>query len=193
MGRAGRGAGRLSGNGKGYCMTRHESEFDWTEERVEKLKRLTNEGLSCSAIGLELGVSRNAIIGKQHRTGFRSKKPSGGARPTRRYTRAPWAVPYPGGQRKGRGQFKPRHNPGLATDLAPEPALNPVGIFELKDSHCRWPVDGGGYQTMFCGDPAAERQSYCPHHCCVAYTAGRQAVRVRPQGAISYVFGGAKA
>jgi GcrA cell cycle regulator len=39
--------------------------MSWTDERVENLKKLWQEGLSASQIANELGgVTRNAVIGK---------------------------------------------------------------------------------------------------------------------------------
>src|SRR5204863_6919853 len=50
----------------------------WTEERVELLKKLWQDGLSASQIAAELGgVTRNAVIGKVHRLGL-----SGRGQPT---------------------------------------------------------------------------------------------------------------
>ncbi|MDQ3559688.1 MAG: GcrA cell cycle regulator, partial [Pseudomonadota bacterium] len=52
--------------------------MSWTDERVETLKRLWQEGLSASQIAAELGgVTRNAVIGKVHRLGL-----SGRGQPT---------------------------------------------------------------------------------------------------------------
>ena len=43
----------------------------WTDERIEALHRMWNEGATASQIADELGgVSRNAVIGKAHRLGF---------------------------------------------------------------------------------------------------------------------------
>lgn len=43
----------------------------WTEERVELLKKLWNDGLSASQIAGEIGgVTRNAVIGKVQRLGL---------------------------------------------------------------------------------------------------------------------------
>jgi GcrA cell cycle regulator len=42
----------------------------WNEERLGNLKRLWAEGLSITQIGLEIGVSRNAVVGKVHRMGL---------------------------------------------------------------------------------------------------------------------------
>ena len=44
-----------------------ENANSWTEERLDKLRQLWDEGLSISQIGEALGVSRNAIAGKAHR------------------------------------------------------------------------------------------------------------------------------
>src|SRR5258708_7377735 len=44
---------------------------NWTDQRVESLKSMWDEGLSCSQIADELGgVSRNGVIGKVHRMGL---------------------------------------------------------------------------------------------------------------------------
>jgi hypothetical protein len=39
----------------------------WTSERIELLKRYQHAGLSCSQIAREIGVTRNAVIGKMNR------------------------------------------------------------------------------------------------------------------------------
>ncbi len=52
--------------------------MSWTDERVEKLTKMWNEGQSASAIAKELGgVTRNAVIGKVHRLGLSNR--AGGA------------------------------------------------------------------------------------------------------------------
>ena len=50
--------------------------MSWTDERVELLKRLWNQGLSASQIAGELagGVTRNAVIGKVHRLGLSGRR-----------------------------------------------------------------------------------------------------------------------
>jgi GcrA cell cycle regulator len=39
----------------------------WTSERIELLKRRLHAGLSCGQIAREIGVTRNAVIGKVNR------------------------------------------------------------------------------------------------------------------------------
>src|SRR6266705_1104829 len=54
----------------------------WTDDRVERLKKLWADGLSASQIAGELGgITRNAVIGKVHRLGLsgRAKSPSSSA------------------------------------------------------------------------------------------------------------------
>jgi GcrA cell cycle regulator len=46
----------------------------WTEERIERLKKMWHEGATASQIADELGgVSRNAVIGKAHRLGLEQR------------------------------------------------------------------------------------------------------------------------
>src|SRR5688500_5283048 len=45
--------------------------MSWTDERIERLKKMWSEGATASQIADELGgVSRNAVIGKAHRLGL---------------------------------------------------------------------------------------------------------------------------
>ena len=54
--------------------------MNWTDERVEKLKKLWSEGLSASQIAAQLGgVSRNAVIGKVHRLNLPGRAKAGSA------------------------------------------------------------------------------------------------------------------
>ena len=46
----------------------------WTEERIERLKKMWHDGATASQIADELGgVSRNAVIGKAHRLGLEQR------------------------------------------------------------------------------------------------------------------------
>src|SRR5438445_11718187 len=61
--------------------------MNWTDERVELLRKLWSEGLSASQIATQLGgVSRNAVIGKVHRLSLsgRAKPAASGPRPPRK-------------------------------------------------------------------------------------------------------------
>ncbi|SDE84928.1 GcrA family cell cycle regulator [Limimaricola pyoseonensis] len=65
--------------------------MSWTDERVETLKRMWNEGQSASQIAKELGgVTRNAVIGKVHRLGLSNRA---GVAPTPQPTAKPAEAP----------------------------------------------------------------------------------------------------
>ena len=49
----------------------------WTPERIEQLRNGVSSGLSCSQIAAEIGVTRNAVIGKIHRLGLSPGRPGG--------------------------------------------------------------------------------------------------------------------
>jgi GcrA cell cycle regulator len=48
--------------------------MSWTDDRIERLKKMWHEGATASQIADELGgVSRNAVIGKAHRLGLEQR------------------------------------------------------------------------------------------------------------------------
>src|ERR1700686_3952219 len=48
--------------------------MSWTDERIDQLKSLWEQGMTASQIADALGgVSRNAVIGKAHRLGLQSR------------------------------------------------------------------------------------------------------------------------
>lgn len=71
--------------------------MSWTDERVELLKKMWNEGQSASQIAKELGsVTRNAVIGKVHRLGLSnraSETPVGAAEAGAEMAAAPAPAP----------------------------------------------------------------------------------------------------
>src|SRR3982750_2942674 len=49
-------------------------DMSWTDERIERLKKMWHDGATASQIADELGgVSRNAVIGKAHRLGLEQR------------------------------------------------------------------------------------------------------------------------
>lgn len=70
--------------------------MSWTEERIERLKKMWHDGATASQIADELGgVSRNAVIGKAHRLGL-EQRPSpvkpGEEKETKKVASAPAAA-----------------------------------------------------------------------------------------------------
>jgi GcrA cell cycle regulator len=57
-----------------YNLEFGKAFMSWTDQRIDQLKNLWEKGLTASQIADELGgVSRNAVIGKAHRLGLKSR------------------------------------------------------------------------------------------------------------------------
>ncbi len=44
--------------------------MEWTDETIARLKALWQEGLSTAEIGRQIGITKNAVVGKAHRLGL---------------------------------------------------------------------------------------------------------------------------
>jgi GcrA cell cycle regulator len=96
--------------------------MSWTDERIERLKKMWAQGATASQIADELGgVSRNAVIGKAHRLGL-EQRPSpvkpGEEKETKKATPAP-ATPAP------KAAAKPAAHPAAAAPPSPAPSAPP--------------------------------------------------------------------
>src|SRR6266702_7048964 len=65
------------------AMTDIGTQTTWTTERIALLKNRIDAGLSCGQIAREIGVSRNAIIGKANRLGLSRFKSATAGQPER--------------------------------------------------------------------------------------------------------------
>lgn len=151
----------------------------WSDDRVEQLKQLRNEGLSCALIAARLGgVTRNAVIGKLHRLGltsnplvtqrYRSKGAKSGLATMRSRI-------YAAGLKKIHGKY---YDPAkikakFKTDSYPEPLPLPlpaetdiprVAFADLTDNQCKWIVGDVRPKAMCCGADRVPGHPYCEHH-----------------------------
>jgi GcrA cell cycle regulator len=161
-----------------------KNAMDWTEDRIELLKKLWAEGLSCSQIAAELrGVSRNSIIGKVHRLGLSGRAKTGSI-PRQRKPRSTGPM-----MRIARPIV--RVNTTVAAFLAVEPPAAPAkysppmsqrcSILQVGEGKCRWPVgDPSAPDFFFCGGKTAEGLVYCKHHGAVAYVPAKDRPSRRP-------------
>jgi GcrA cell cycle regulator len=150
----------------------------WPPERVERLKSLFGAGLSCSRIANEIGVTRNAVIGKVNRLGL--SRPKG--LPARKSD---------GGERKlppWRLKVISQHQLLARLPRAPLPRLEDIAIFdgrgcsllELSVGKCRWPINEPGEDNFcFCGNAQLAGFPYCVGHARIAY---KSPGRLRPIG-----------
>jgi GcrA cell cycle regulator len=139
----------------------------WTAERVEQLRTYVTAGLTCSQIALEIGVTRNAVIGKIHRLGLSPGGPAASALRQPRRMRAPMT------QRRIVQAIcaPPTHVPELAVlDVGPVESADCCSLLELAHGKCRWPInDPTDEGFAFCGNDAVAGMSYCAGHVRMAY------------------------
>jgi len=132
----------------------------WTIERVERLKSCFEAGFSCREIAADIGVSRNAVIGKLSRLNL-----------TRERDRDPPA-------RKNAGATPRRQYAMLSAAYAPaepEPIddARHCSLFELSETRCRWPISTpGAADFCFCGNTPLDGLPYCSGHSRLAYRPG---------------------
>ena len=169
--------------------------MNWTDERVELLRKLWAEGLSASQIAAQLGgVSRNAVIGKVHRLKLSSR---GRAAPAQTRQKKP----KPAGTKAQRPAAAPRAMPqtvgatALKVDYEAEPAVRPsarqaenvvvpisrhLKLAELTDKTCKWPNgDPLTEEFHFCGNDSLETGPYCTYHARLAFQPASERRRQR--------------
>lgn len=172
--------------------------MNWTDERVELLRKLWSEGLSASQIAAQLGgVSRNAVIGKVHRLKLssrgrataaptRQKKATQGATAAKsapRNTSAHRHVTATIGATALQVQFDAE--PVARQYLRPvEDVVVPISrrlqLVELTERTCKWPNgDPLSEDFNFCGNDAAETGPYCKYHARVAFQPAAERRRAR--------------
>lgn len=123
--------------------------FKWNEPAVKRLRSLTVAGRSAAQIARELGVTRNAIMGKINRTpGLRlvGLNDVEVARRIEFRVETPWTKAPP---------ESPPLN-ALVVILHP-----PVTMMDLEPHQCRWIVSDEG-EALFCARPTPK--TYCRDH-----------------------------
>lgn len=147
----------------------------WTDEQYEKAKKLAEEGLSASEIGIHLGKTRNAVLGKLHRNGIEKRVRKESRKDTKR-------------GRRPKRQFVLFHQMGLIDKNSPvrrahlvqdgyvpkpeqpAPEHQRKTVETLEESSCRWPIgDPQMADFHFCGAEAHVGSVYCPTHHARAY------------------------
>ncbi|WP_187967940.1 GcrA family cell cycle regulator [Aquibium microcysteis] len=160
--------------------------MNWTDERVELLRKLWAEGLSASQIAAQLGgVSRNAVIGKVHRLKLssrgraapaqaRQKKPKPAApKAAKPAAPPPRPVPQTVGATALKVEFEPEPAPRPVTrtdDGVVVPISRRLKLVELSDRTCKWPNgDPLNEDFHFCGTASKDGSPYCAYHARLAY------------------------
>src|SRR5262250_3286967 len=154
------------------------SPSTWSTDRIDQLRRCFDAGLTCSQIAREIGVTRNAVIGKMNRMGLsrprdvlsaqmRRASKLARAKPERNWRRLTIIA-----QRKMLREAYPVAEPEEI------PIHNGRGctLLELKQGQCRWPINEPGAENFcFCGNEVFAGLSYCAGHARIAYRGARGA------------------
>lgn len=143
--------------------------MSWTDEKIDELTKLWDQGLSASVIGKKLGVSKNAVVGKAHRLKLPARPSpikrdgSGGGAPRRRILNIrPEVEPAPAPTRYEEEEeaAPPRRQ------KAPQRRVRAAEGTQA----CVWPIgDPGDSDFHFCSEPAVPGKPYCSEHCAKAY------------------------
>ncbi len=171
--------------------------MNWTDERVDLLRKLWSEGLSASQIAAQLGgVSRNAVIGKVHRLKLSSRgrstatparqKKAVQAAATKAVSRAaattrPMTVSV--GATALQAQFDVE--PVARQYLRPQqdvvvPISRRLQLVQLSERTCKWPNgDPLSEEFSFCGNDCADTGPYCRYHAKIAYQPASERRRSR--------------
>jgi GcrA cell cycle regulator len=180
--------------------------MNWTDERVEKLKKLWSEGLSASQIAAQLGgVSRNAVIGKVHRLNLPGRAKAGGTQTASRPKRpAVAAAPRPSNfTARPAAAARPAHRPAgntlpkeeldvdfdMQSEQLPVPAngnnvvvpmSRKLELTQLTERTCKWPIgDPLNDDFHFCGNESPDNSPYCTYHQRLAYQPSAERRRMR--------------
>ena len=130
-----------------------ENNSVWDKKNLERLKKLWDEGLPITKIGLELGVSRNSIAGKAHRLGLPKRNSP---------------ISKSGEPRKN----KTTSNLDTSKELPLKILLREV---EWSRNRCCWPIGDPKLPGFsFCGTSIMPGRPYCEEHSNLAYTTTRE-------------------
>jgi GcrA cell cycle regulator len=149
----------------------------WTSDRVERLKSCLDAGFSCAEIAREIGVTRNAVIGKISRLKLTRVKDAMAGRRERRLA--------PSLQRT---RIVTQHQILMALRATPAPSAEELAagnahrctLMELGHERCRWPINEPGAEDFcFCGDAPVAGLPYCPPHARIAYHSAARARSAR--------------
>ena len=130
-----------------------ENNSVWDEKKLNKLKKLWDEGMPITKIGIEIGVSRNAIAGKAHRMGLPKRNSP---------------ISKSGDPRKNQVTSSKENTKKLPLKLM----LREV---EWSRNRCCWPIGDPKLPGFsFCGTAIVPGRPYCEEHSNLAYTNTRE-------------------
>lgn len=153
----------------------------WTPDREKALRSLWNDGKSASQIAAIMGggLSRSGVLGKAHRLKLASRTKAASKPAPRRLKRVGNAGGTVAKLKKARDVAPqaasvaealravtvsdPSGDKYLKSAVwSPLPGTEPIGLLQLNEHTCRWPV--GAAPTLFCGLNPNAGSPYCALH-----------------------------
>ena len=132
-------------------MHAEQAKFQWNDNTLKKLEGFNTQGMSNTEIGLRMGITKNAVIGKKNRMKLKVCNPTGV-----HVVRKIQPITRPTPTEKPARIYTPPEN--LKT------------MADLKRDDCRWPFgDPGESGFGFCGQSQQSNKPYCEHHCVQGY------------------------
>ena len=159
-------------------------QINWTPEQDATLRTAAEAGWSASEIAATYfpGKSRNAIIGRLHRTGIMLAKVSHDGKSKHSRAGRPRTANYRDRTPKASKPAKSISQPQMQL-FSPKS----VSFAELDLSHCRYIIgEPNGTDTVYCGCQVKLGMSYCPHHAGKCY--GREPSQQRFRTTYGVVF-----
>lgn len=130
--------------------------MSWTDQRIDQLKTLWEKGLTASQIADELGgVSRNAVIGKAHRLGLKSRPSPVKANETDKKAAPKKAVAAPAKPMATAAPMRPRPAAPVAPAAAPRADGEPAPEVKVSSMPRIVSIGPGGFMRQGPGDQQA--------------------------------------
>ena len=116
--------------------------MNWTDQKINKLKGLWEQGIIATEIAKIFGTSKGSIIGKANRLKCIPRKQ--------------------GGIRRKQSQNIFKENPKITPIIELE---NPTLLESLTDNQCKFPLwKNSNEPQLFCGKERWNKSSYCKMH-----------------------------
>lgn len=156
----------IAGRGRGYW----EGHTGWPIEAEECLKRLWARGYTAKEVvagifaDCKFQTTRSAVLGKARRLKLKPRTRSGEHRGGRKK-----GVAVPQAERAYRRKLREARVAATMPELSAQPAplCEPKGIMALGWGECRFIVNDGGMNALYCAAPA--HGSWCGYHERVVY------------------------